>query len=209
MMAYSSEKENPNPIIHSTEERTRLSQTFSKALLGSDAIPRYALGSKDHLRHDNYDYVDIESSLPIVSTTEERLVAIAISEAVYPNTNSTKSTDDESSVLELLNDTSFPIFNPHQLQKALKIPSFAPSSMTKSSHASSRQRDPFTAVEVFDIIRTIQDPEHPLTLEQLNVVRLELISVVDVHPDVLNCKEEDTANGIRQFKFSTICVQFT
>lgn len=31
-------------------------------------------------------------------------------------------------------------------------------------------RDPFDAREVFDLIRGIRDPEHPLTLEQLNVV---------------------------------------
>ena len=30
--------------------------------------------------------------------------------------------------------------------------------------------DPFDAREVFDLIRNIKDPEHPLTLEQLNVV---------------------------------------
>lgn len=31
-------------------------------------------------------------------------------------------------------------------------------------------RDPFDAREIFDLIRGIRDPEHPLTLEQLNVV---------------------------------------
>ena len=30
---------------------------------------------------------------------------------------------------------------------------------------------------VFDIIKNINDPEHPLTLEKLNVVRTELISI--------------------------------
>ena len=36
--------------------------------------------------------------------------------------------------------------------------------------------DRVDAVEVFEMIRDINDPEHPLTLEQLRVVRLE-----DVH----------------------------
>jgi metal-sulfur cluster biosynthetic enzyme len=31
--------------------------------------------------------------------------------------------------------------------------------------------------EVFNLIRDIQDPEHPLTLEQLNIVKPELIQV--------------------------------
>jgi len=32
-------------------------------------------------------------------------------------------------------------------------------------------------LEVFDIIRKINDPEHPLTLEQLNVVKKENVRV--------------------------------
>ncbi|CAM6054811.1 unnamed protein product [Sphagnum tenellum] len=37
--------------------------------------------------------------------------------------------------------------------------------------------DPFDAEEIFDLIRHINDPEHPLTLEQLNVTQQELVSV--------------------------------
>ncbi|KAM3724643.1 rRNA methyltransferase 2 [Dirofilaria immitis] len=37
--------------------------------------------------------------------------------------------------------------------------------------------DPINAQEIFDYIRDINDPEHPLTLEQLNVVQEELITV--------------------------------
>jgi hypothetical protein len=33
-----------------------------------------------------------------------------------------------------------------------------------------RDREPITPREVFELIRNINDPEHPLTLEQLNVV---------------------------------------
>lgn len=39
--------------------------------------------------------------------------------------------------------------------------------------------DPIDAEEVFDLIRAINDPEHPLTLEQLNVVEERLIAVDD------------------------------
>lgn len=35
--------------------------------------------------------------------------------------------------------------------------------------------DPVDSQEVFDLIRDIQDPEHPLTLEQLNVVSAGVI----------------------------------
>jgi len=41
------------------------------------------------------------------------------------------------------------------------------------------KRDPLDAIEVFDMIRGIKDPEHPNTLEELRVVRDELIEVDD------------------------------
>ena len=43
----------------------------------------------------------------------------------------------------------------------------------------SPRRDPIDALEVVEHIRHLNDPEHPLTLEQLNVVSLGLISVTD------------------------------
>ncbi|KRZ73782.1 Metastasis-associated protein MTA3 [Trichinella papuae] len=39
--------------------------------------------------------------------------------------------------------------------------------------------DPIDAMEIFDLIRDIKDPEHPFTLEELNVVSLENIEVED------------------------------
>ena len=39
--------------------------------------------------------------------------------------------------------------------------------------------DPVDVREIFDLIREINDPEHPLTLEQLNVVTEEQICVDD------------------------------
>jgi len=40
-------------------------------------------------------------------------------------------------------------------------------------------KDPFDAREIFDMIRDINDPEHPLTLEDLNVVNEDHICVDD------------------------------
>lgn len=37
--------------------------------------------------------------------------------------------------------------------------------------------DPIDAREIFDLVKDIKDPEHPLTLEELNVVREDQISV--------------------------------
>ena len=62
-----------------------------------------------------------------------------------------------------------PVFKPYQN-------SFSPSAGQESKE---HPRDAFDEEEVFDIVRTINDPEHPLTLEQLNVVNLEDIQVFD------------------------------
>lgn len=37
--------------------------------------------------------------------------------------------------------------------------------------------DPLDALEVFGFLKDINDPEHPLTLQQLNVVQLQLVNV--------------------------------
>ncbi|XP_055531008.1 MIP18 family protein galla-2 [Wyeomyia smithii] len=39
--------------------------------------------------------------------------------------------------------------------------------------------DPFDEREIFDLIRNISDPEHPLTLEELHVLEQSLITVDD------------------------------
>ena len=44
--------------------------------------------------------------------------------------------------------------------------------------------EPITAEEIFEHIRHLNDPEHPLTLEQLKVLSLENISVDDENGDV-------------------------
>jgi len=55
------------------------------------------------------------------------------------------------------------------------------------------ERDTIDQREVFDMIRNIQDPEHPLTLEQLNVVNCSHISVTDNH--VLSNVVDDANNN--------------
>jgi metal-sulfur cluster biosynthetic enzyme len=70
---------------------------------------------------------------------------------------------------------------------------------SSSTTGSSSNRDPIDREEVFELIRHLNDPEHPLTLEQLNVASLELIDVVD--------DEGDASCGRRAE--STVDVRFT
>lgn len=53
--------------------------------------------------------------------------------------------------------------------------------------------DPIDAREIFDLIRDIKDPEHPLTLEELNVVREDQISL-DLESRVITIEFSPTIN---------------
>jgi len=53
--------------------------------------------------------------------------------------------------------------------------------------------DPIDTREVFDLIRDIKDPEHPLTLEELNVVREDQI-IVDLDSRVISVEFSPTIN---------------
>ena len=46
---------------------------------------------------------------------------------------------------------------------------------SNSNEDADDEADPFDAREVFQMIRHLNDPEHPLTLEQLNVVSVCLL----------------------------------
>jgi len=59
-------------------------------------------------------------------------------------------------------------------------------------------RDDIDAEEIFDMIRDINDPEHPLTLEQLNVVCQDHIEVQDVNSEEM-----------KEFRLSSVDIRFT
>ena len=60
--------------------------------------------------------------------------------------------------------------------------------------------------EVFDYIRSIQDPEHPLTLEELNVLDIEAVSIdqensvckVQFTPTIPHCSNKNFLLKVRQ-----------
>ncbi|KAK8803761.1 hypothetical protein WA158_001455 [Blastocystis sp. Blastoise] len=60
-----------------------------------------------------------------------------------------------------------------------------------------RIRDPIDPLEIFELIRTIKDPEHPVSLEQLYVIQLKNIKVDDknnsivvfFNPTIPNCTQ--------------------
>ena len=67
------------------------------------------------------------------------------------------------------------------VSEALRFPNFHFSQGESETENTEKQftRDQINAEEVFDIIRSIQDPEHPNTLEELGVVSVEQVEVTD------------------------------
>lgn len=78
--------------------------------------------------------------------------------------------------------------NPHIFKRSLYIDIHR-----KQLENNINQEDKIDIDEIYDIIKNINDPEHPLTLEQLNVVSKELISIehynvlVYFTPTIPNC----------------------
>ena len=231
-------KENPNPTIHETRKSNHPSNSLSaRHFLGSGEIRRYHLGGSPSplnslLPHFYAAASECHSILPDEAefsyrwglfTAEERSVALALSDAAYhPSSTQSSSVDSTAAPkLDILQHAGFALYHPQHIQKqcaTIRYPSFTPSNShieqnyevsPGKSHVEELKRDKFTENEVFQIIRNIQDPEHPLTLEQLNVVRLELIDVVDLKGDDADGSCSSEANGSTTKKFSTVHVQFT
>ena len=136
------------------------------------------------------------------------------------------TTSEDRSVLNALVDTqvatqgkgvallsSLGLAIPSSTSDVLKHPHFRAAELTSTeeetkSHSSDPIPKPVTewetvsSDEVFDIIRSIQDPEHPHTLEQLGVVCLEHVEVHDEGPIIEN-------NPCTIGSVSTVEVRFT
>ncbi|KAL1920512.1 uncharacterized protein VTP21DRAFT_889 [Calcarisporiella thermophila] len=61
------------------------------------------------------------------------------------------------------------------------IPSKTSQRVSTEDEENEEVEDPIDAQEIFDLIRSISDPEHPLTLEQLNVTQKEHIHISPNH----------------------------
>ena len=84
---------------------------------------------------------------------------------------------------------------------------FAQSNLAHSLNFDDSLVDEINSFEVFELLKDINDPEHPVSLEQLHVVRPEHVYIKDLEPilyeNKLNCIEQV---GTR---LKTILVHFT
>jgi hypothetical protein len=84
-----------------------------------------------------------------------------------------------------------------------------------NSHATdvkdrTNERDSISQMEIFNIIRSIQDPEHPLTLEQLNVVNIDSVrftSHIDYNDGIKHNRDDNSQQ--EESSVPTIYVAFT
>uniref|UniRef100_A0A7S2UKE7 MIP18 family-like domain-containing protein n=1 Tax=Attheya septentrionalis TaxID=420275 RepID=A0A7S2UKE7_9STRA len=180
-------KDNANPIVHAVPKRDEVKK--SRSNFGSSYVERYNMIGGDPASDDEDDS---EPSLGYLSvstarTADERSVYMALAAVA-----SSSSTPDALLLLRAggfvlpsaVSDSSKKLSRTRN-RGPLSEPHFIPSKALQERSEfhrgeSTSQRDAIDGEEVFDIIRNIQDPEHPLTLEQLNVVNVEHIEVRDV-----------------------------
>lgn len=98
----------------------------------------------------------------------------------------------------------FALLNPSMDNPNPRI--FAQTSHTQSLNFDDSVVDEIDSFEIFELVKDINDPEHPVTLEQLNVVRPEHIYIKDTA--YCNIKEKDAASDPKS-SLKTILVHFT
>jgi metal-sulfur cluster biosynthetic enzyme len=199
-------KENANPIIYQVTSTNDLDSESNAASEILKRLNHHDQQEKEGAGPDYYDYYDSLYHLdphqyltPVERSLKSALASI-----------------DEWSFRKHKNDKGpLDIFQVAGV-KTLKIPPtnsfssqscaplgmyfFKPSDAAIASQPYQTQQphdwDVITQREVFDMIRNIQDPEHPLTLEQLNVVNCSHITVTD------NYAKDESLHSFVDVKFT-------
>lgn len=92
--------------------------------------------------------------------------------------------EDPSRIASVYREPLFLPSRPRTLASASAKTTPAATADSTSVPEAAPSRDPIEADEIFEIVKNVQDPEHPLTLEQLGVVSREQISVGENSVDV-------------------------
>ena len=177
-------KENSNPTIYAIAKKDETAEN----LAGTAYLKR--LDCQEANKYNSLCHLEPHKVL----TPVERAIQSALS-SIDSSTGNSKDQDP----LNILHQAGIktrsdpdPNCNNNAFTQIFNI-----SSTQKINKAKAEKVDEITQREVFDIIRNIQDPEHPLTLEQLNVVNLDHVEVHDC-----SCYSESK-------EYSTIDIKFT
>lgn len=198
-------KENANPTIYSVKDTSQIrNKDFYNKLIASEALSRFSFDPK------NVNTFDI-SSIP---TPMERSIHMTLNGiekgehkdydplSLLRQSGMLPITDgDEEGIINTRKNNNMihrSIFEQNQFIPS-KENDLKKSNGNNIASPTKLKRDIVEPEEIFDIIRNIQDPEHPLTLEQLNVVNLNHISVNDIASSEVDDGDD----------FSSIDVKFT
>jgi metal-sulfur cluster biosynthetic enzyme len=200
-------KQNANPTVLAVEKNS------SRLKRQAQSYPELAAWSTDNMLEENgWEILPSQNSPARTKhrTPTDRAILQALTEAsiatkgkgvaLLRNLGLNIPTTD-TLMQPIFTDTFVdpPRFVPLTTRHRSKIRNTNTSDESKSKRTEKR-RDMVDADEVFEIIRNIQDPEHPLTLEQLGVVSKRQIDVHDIMDDRLDQ---------RIASYSTLDVRFT
>lgn len=178
-------KENANPVVHKVQEKR-------------------TQGRKKPEVFQRLNFVDEDDDdLPLARTynwavertAEDRAIFLALTDVAAASPSN----------VSLLRKAGLSI--PTSTGDALRSPAFVPARPVEEEKLALEgytKRDAIDEEEIFTIIRNIQDPEHPLTLEQLNVVNRAHIEVHDNYVE-----GSDASQSGRSMPLSTVDVRFT
>lgn len=198
-------KENANPTIYSVKDTSQIrNKDFYNKLIASEALSRFSFDPK------NVNTFDI-SSIPTPMERSIHMTLNGIEKGEHKDYDPL-SLLRQSGMLPITDGDEEGIINTRKnnnmihrsiFEKNQFIPSkendLKKSNENNIASPTKLKRDIVEPEEIFDIIRNIQDPEHPLTLEQLNVVNLNHISVNDIASSEVDDGDD----------FSSIDVKFT
>jgi metal-sulfur cluster biosynthetic enzyme len=163
-------KDNENPVVLTVDKRPRHS-TREKQPLGYERIRRLGIDDTS---------VGAWPQLH-ARTVAEQAVCRALQDVA-------RATNGRGVSLLRKAGAVIPVTSRKQQQHVLRGPMFIPADaadewtsrpLATTSAVPQNHRDPVDADEIFEIIRNIQDPEHPLSLEQLGVVSRQQTLVIE------------------------------
>jgi len=202
-------KDNANPVVLSVEQSTSTRQR-RRVPLGWSQIEALSADTEEWDKHYDSSSQPAPNKPLLVRTADDWAVLRALADA-------SEATGGKG--VSLLRNVGLVI--PDKQTGAPHHPPFIPATVplavaaattarttalgeskeSKETTTETNNRDVLDADEVFEIIRNIQDPEHPLTLEQLGVVSRQQVHVHDIL---------DTPRAERdEFTLSTLEVRFT
>ena len=185
----SNNKDNANPIVHAIKHSKRKSsirfEEYSTNDNLSDEISRF-YGDVDILGDISSDANGEEQICGSNISVNDKSILMALAACSSDDDNDDGASNSNiDTVWKIVQAAGFPIdvakdrlLGPTQFRPAADLLTHYDHDRPEEQGLEDAATDEIDSNEIFEIIRDINDPEHPLTLEQLNVVSEDLVTVV-------------------------------